>query len=68
MRRSSSKETGTSGRPRSRAPWKSTASYDTLAVGEKEHRDAAWFHPEPKAAAQQIAGRVAFWKDVEVTP
>lgn len=49
-------------------PWKGTASYYNVVVGEKENRDAAWFYPEPKDAAKQIAGRVAFWKGVQVTP
>ena len=30
--------------------------------------DAAWFYPEPKDAAKEIAGRVAFWKGVKVVP
>ena len=33
----------------------------------QQSKDAAWYYPEPKAAAKQITGRVAFWKDVEVT-
>ncbi len=48
-------------------PWKGTASYKTVVVDGKENRDAAWFYPEPKDAAKEIAGRVAFWKGVEVT-
>lgn len=27
---------------------------------------AAWYYPQPKAAASRIADRVAFWKGVEV--
>ncbi len=27
---------------------------------------AAWYYPQPKAAAKRIAGRMAFWKRVEV--
>ena len=48
-------------------PWKGVASYYTLAVDGKENANAAWFYPEPKAAAEEIRGRVAFWKGVEVT-
>ncbi len=48
-------------------PWKGTASYKTVAVDGKENRDAAWFYPNPKEAAREIAGHVAFWKGVEVT-
>jgi len=48
-------------------PWKGTASYYTLRVGGRENPDAAWYYPEPKDAAHEIRGRVAFWKGVEVT-
>ena len=47
-------------------PWKGTASYYTLTVDGKENPDAAWYYPEPKDAAKEIKGRVAFWKGVEV--
>jgi uncharacterized protein (DUF427 family) len=47
-------------------PWKGTASYYTLAIDGAENKDAAWFYPDPKSAAEQIRGRVAFWKGVEV--
>ena len=47
-------------------PWKGTASYYTLVVDGAENVDAAWYYPEPKDAARQIAGRVAFWKGVVV--
>jgi uncharacterized protein (DUF427 family) len=48
--------------------WKGTASYYTVEVDGQINADAAWYYPEPKDAAAQIAGRVAFWKDVTVTP
>lgn len=48
--------------------WKGTASYFTLDVDGEENRDAAWYYPEPKEAASEIAGRVAFWKGVTVEP
>ena len=48
-------------------PWKGTAKYYTLEVGGKTNSDAAWYYPEPKSAAENIRGRVAFWKGVEVT-
>lgn len=48
--------------------WKGTASYYTLDVDGKQNVDAAWYYPEPKAAAREIAGHVAFWKGVSVTP
>jgi len=48
-------------------PWKGAASYYSLEVGGKVNEDAAWFYEEPKAAASQISGRVAFWKGVDVS-
>lgn len=46
--------------------WKGTANYYTLAVNGKENPDAAWYYSAPKDAARQIAGRVAFWRGVQV--
>lgn len=48
-------------------PWKGTASYFHLTVDGKRNDNAAWYYPTPLAAASQIAGRVAFWRGVEVT-
>jgi uncharacterized protein (DUF427 family) len=47
-------------------PWKGTASYYSISVGDQVNNDAAWFYADPKEAAAQIKGRVAFWKGVEV--
>ena len=47
-------------------PWKGTAHYHSLHVAGAENRDAAWFYPEPKSAASEIRGRIAFWKGVQV--
>jgi uncharacterized protein (DUF427 family) len=47
-------------------PWKGTASYYDLEVDGATNRDAVWFYPEPKDAAKEITGRVAFWKGVSV--
>jgi uncharacterized protein (DUF427 family) len=47
-------------------PWKGTASYFDLEVGGQVNRGAAWYYPEPKDAAREITGRVAFWRGVEV--
>ena len=47
-------------------PWKGEASYYDVAVDGEVNKDAAWYYPEPKEAAQNISGRVAFWKGVEV--
>ncbi|PZO03150.1 MAG: hypothetical protein DCF29_12440 [Alphaproteobacteria bacterium] len=50
----------------STCPWKGTASYHTVVVDGQENRDAAWYYPEPKDAAKEIKGRIAFWKGVTV--
>ena len=46
--------------------WKGTANYYTLKVGDAENPDAVWYYAEPKAAADNIRDRVAFWKGVKV--
>ncbi|MBO9999496.1 MAG: DUF427 domain-containing protein [Cyanobacteria bacterium SID2] len=46
--------------------WKGVASYYTLEVNGQQNPDAAWYYPEPKAAAQNIKGYVAFWRGVAV--
>jgi uncharacterized protein (DUF427 family) len=46
--------------------WKGTASYYTVEVAGKQNPDAAWYYPEPKDAAKEIAGYIAFWKGVKV--
>ena len=48
--------------------WKGTAGYYSLLVNGQENRDSAWFYAEPKPAAAQIRGRVAFWRGVQVKP
>ena len=52
---------------RSICGWKGEAHYYDLVVDGKVNANAAWFYPEPKSAADQIRGRVAFWKGVEVS-
>ena len=47
-------------------PWKGEASYYDLVVDGKTNRDAAWYYPDPKDAAKNIAGHVAFWRGVTV--
>ena len=47
-------------------PWKGEASYYDLVVNGETNKDAAWYYPEPKEAAKEIKGRVAFWKGVKV--
>jgi uncharacterized protein (DUF427 family) len=46
--------------------WKGEASYFDLVVDGRVNKDAAWYYPEPKEAAAQIKGHVAFWKGVHI--
>lgn len=46
--------------------WKGSASYYDVVVDGATNRDAAWFYPDPKAAAAQIKDHVAFWHGVTV--
>lgn len=39
----------------------------SLNVGGAVNKDAVWFYPEPKEAAANVRGRVAFWKGVVVS-
>ncbi|MEM1173554.1 MAG: DUF427 domain-containing protein [Pseudomonadota bacterium] len=47
--------------------WKGTANYYSLVVNGEENTDAAWYYAQPKEAAANIRGRVAFWKGVQVS-
>jgi uncharacterized protein (DUF427 family) len=47
-------------------PWKGTANYYSLKVNDERNVNAVWYYAEPKDAARQIKGRVAFWKGVAV--
>jgi uncharacterized protein (DUF427 family) len=47
--------------------WKGTAHYHHVVVDGERNLNAAWYYPEPKEAAAQIRGRIAFWKGVQVT-
>ncbi len=46
--------------------WKGTANYYTLSVAGAENPDAAWYYANPKEAAEEISGRVAFWNGVQI--
>jgi uncharacterized protein (DUF427 family) len=46
--------------------WKGEAHYYDLVVDDKVNANAVWYYPEPKEAASNIRGRVAFWKGVTV--
>ena len=52
---------------RSTCPWKGEAHYYDVIVDGVESKKAAWSYPDPKEAAKEILGYVAFWKRVEVT-
>jgi uncharacterized protein (DUF427 family) len=47
--------------------WKGTASYFDIVVDGATNADAAWYYPEPKDAAKEITGHIAFWKGVQVS-
>ena len=47
-------------------PWKGTASYYNVVVGGRVNEDAAWYYADPKEAAANIKGHVAFWRGVEM--
>jgi uncharacterized protein (DUF427 family) len=46
--------------------WKGVASYYSIEVNGETNKDAAWYYPEPKDAAKQIKGHIAFWRGVKV--
>ncbi len=46
--------------------WKGSASYYSLKVDGQSNEDAAWYYAEPRPLADEIKGRVAFWKGVQV--
>lgn len=47
-------------------PWKGTASYWDIEVDGVRATNAAWYYPEPKAGAEKVGGRVAFYPVVTV--
>jgi len=47
-------------------PWKGVASYYDVVVGNEVNKDAAWYYPETKEAANDIRGYIAFWRGVSV--
>ncbi len=48
-------------------PWKGTAHYYDVVVNGERNKNAAWFYPETKDAANNIKGRIALWHGVEVS-
>ncbi len=47
-------------------PWKGEASYYDIVVKGAVNHNAAWYYPNPKEAARNITGYVAFWNGVQV--
>lgn len=47
-------------------PWKGEASYYTIITDGQTNKDAAWYYPQPKQAAENIKGYIAFWKGVQI--
>jgi uncharacterized protein (DUF427 family) len=48
-------------------PWKGLAHYYSLEVEGQSNPNAVWYYPEPKDAAAEIKGKLAFWKGVKVS-
>ncbi len=49
-------------------PWKGEAGYYHVEADGVTNADAAWYYGDPKPAAAEIKGRIAFWKGVKVEP
>lgn len=41
-------------------PWKGESKYWDIVAGDKVEKNAAWSYPEPKEAAANIKGHMAF--------
>jgi uncharacterized protein (DUF427 family) len=49
-------------------PYKGTASYHDVVVGEQRHSDLVWYYPDPLPEVSAIAGRIAaFNEKLDVT-
>jgi uncharacterized protein (DUF427 family) len=53
-------------RTKSLCPWKGIASYLTVDVAGRRHRNAAWTYRHPFLRARRIANRIAFGDDVSI--
>jgi uncharacterized protein (DUF427 family) len=51
---------------RTMCSWKGQASYCSLLVNGELMPEAVWYFPEPKEAAAEIKGRVAFGQGVKI--
>ena len=47
-------------------PWKGLASYYSVVVDGQINENAVWYYPQPKAGAEAVTNRVAFWKGVQI--
>jgi len=47
-------------------PYKGTAEYWSVRVGDTLHQDVAWSYRTPLPESQKIAGLIAFWKNVDI--
>ena len=48
--------------------WKGVASYYDVVVNGETNKDAAWYYPDTKPAADNVRGYIAFWRGVTVEP
>ena len=46
--------------------WKGTASYYDVVVDGNINKDAAWYYPDTKPAADNVRGYIAFWRGVKI--
>jgi len=46
--------------------WKGTASYYDVVTDSTTAANGAWYYPEPKDAASEISGHVAFGRPIVV--
>jgi uncharacterized protein (DUF427 family) len=49
-------------------PWKGRASYVDVVVDGEVNVAAGWTYPNPRDAAREIAGHLAFWHGVTIEP
>ncbi len=48
-------------------PWKGKANYYKLMVDGQSNPDAAWYYADTKPAADQVRGKIAFWRGVQIS-
>jgi uncharacterized protein (DUF427 family) len=52
---------------RTACPWKGTASYFDVVVGDHVNGGAAWTYPQPSdRAGPLVGGRIGFWRGVKI--